>query len=290
MTIVIAGCGYLGKAVATRLRQEDHRVIGVTRTDDSAAALAAEGFEARVGDIAEPAFVASLPAAEVVIHCAASGRGGGPAEYRRVFVEGVGRFQELQPAARLIFTSSSSVYSQIDGSWVTEESPAEPDRATGRLLREAEALVLAAGGAVMRLAGLYGPGRSVLLKNFLIGEAQIDVRTDPPVTPDGRWINQIHRDDAAAALIWALQPNCSGIYNVADHTPMTQRTVYAELARRFHRPLPPQGPPAIDRKRGWTHKRVSSAKLTAAGWAPRFPSWFDALDHDPELVKNYSAR
>ena len=141
----------------------------------------------------------------------------------------------------------------------------------------------------MRLAGLYGPGRSVLLKNFLRAEAQIDVRTDPPVTPDGRWINQIHRDDAAAALVWALQPNRTGIYNVADQTPMTQRTVYAELTRRFHRPFPPEGPPALDRKRGWTHKRVSSSKLTAAGWSPRFPSWFDALDHDPELVPSVLA-
>lgn len=290
MTILIAGCGYLGRAVAARLLRDGHRVIGLTRSPASAEVLAAEGLEARAGDIADPAWVASLPAAGAVVHCAASGRGGGAAQYRQVYVEGVRHFLQAQPQARFVFTSSSSVYAQIDGSWVTEESPAVPDRETGRLLREAEDLALGAGGTVLRLAGIYGPGRSVLLGNFLRGEAQIDVRSEPPATPDGRWINQIHRDDAAAAIVWAVAAGEPGVFNVADHTPMTQRTVYTELARRFRKPLPPAGPPALDRKRGWTHKRVSSRKLTAAGWCPQYPSWFDALDHDPLLVPSVLAQ
>ena len=290
VTILIAGCGYLGKAAAVRLGRDGHRVVGLTRSPESARALAAEGIEARAGDIADPAFVESLPEAEAVVHSAASGRGGGAVQYRQVYVEGVRNFLAVRPGVRFVFTSSSSVYAQIDGSWVTEESPAVPDRETGRLLREAEELALGAGGTVLRLAGIYGPGRSVLLKNFLLGEAQIDVRTEPPATPDGRWINQIHRDDAAAAVAWAVVAGAAGVFNVADHKPMTQRTVYAELARRFHLPLPPAGPPALDRKRGWTHKRVSSRKLAAAGWGPRFPCWFDALDHDPLLVPSVLAQ
>lgn len=290
MTILIAGCGYLGRAVAARLRGDGHRVVALTRTEASAAALVAAGFEAISGDIADDGFVASLPRAEAVVHCAASGRGGGAEQYRRVYVEGVGRFLHHQPATRLIFTSSSSVYAQIDGTWVTEENPAEPERETGRLLREAEELVQAGGGTILRLAGIYGPGRSVLLKNFLLGDAQIDVRSEPPATPDGRWINQIHRDDAVAAVAWVLGMGLGGVFNVSDHTPMTQRTVYTELARRFSRPLPSEALPAIDRKRGWTHKRVSSHKLTAAGWSPQFPSWFDALDHDAALVPSVLAQ
>jgi nucleoside-diphosphate-sugar epimerase len=291
MTILIAGCGYLGKAAAGRLLGEGHRVIGLTRSPDTAEPLAAAGIEARSGDIAEPDFVRSLPRADAVVHSAASGRGGGPGQYRRVYVEGARQLLAAHPGARFIFTSSSSVYAQIDGSWVTEDSPAVPDRETGRLLREAEDLALAAGGTVLRLAGIYGPDRSVLLKNFLLGEAQIDVRSEPPATPDGRWINQIHREDAAAAIAWAVRGGAAaGVFNVADHTPLTQRFVYTELARRFDLPLPPEGAPALDRKRGWTHKRVSSRKLTAAGWTPRFPSWFDALDHDPALVPSVLAQ
>ena len=265
-------------------------MIGLTRTVGSAQSLMREGVEARAGDLVDAEFLATLPAVEAVIHCAASGRGGGVAQYRQVYVDGLRALLGAFPGARCVFTSSSSVYAQIDGSWVTEESPAVPDRETGRVLREAEELALSAGGVVLRLAGIYGPGRSVLLRNFLLGEAQIDVRTELPATPDGRWINQIHRDDAAAALGWAVGGGQTGVFNVADHTPMTQRTIYAELARRFQRPLPPAGPPALDRKRGWTHKRVCSGKLTAAGWRPRYASWFDALDHDPALVASVLAQ
>jgi len=290
MTILIAGCGYLGVAVGRRLLASGHRVVGLTRTQETAQALSAEGIEGYAGDIAEADFVRSLPPAEVVVHCAASGRGGGPGQYRRVYVEGLRQLLAAHPGARCLFTSSSSVYGQIDGSLVTEESPAEPDRETGRLLLEAESLALEAGGAVVRLAGIYGPGRSVLLRNFLQGEAQIDVRREPPATPDGRWINQIHREDAAGAMAWVLARGLSGIFNVADWTPLTQRSVYAELARRFQRPMPPEGVPALDRKRGWTHKRVDSQKLTGTGWVPKFPSWFDAIDHDPDLVPSVVAQ
>ena len=284
MTVLIAGCGYLGRSVALRLRQAGHRVLALTRSEASAEALRVEGLEAWAGDMAEAGFLASLPQWEAVVHCAASGRGGGVAEYRRVYVDGVRALMEARPGARWVFTSSSSVYAQIDGSWVTEESPAEPERETGRVLREAEDTVLAAGGAVVRLAGLYGPGRSVLLRNFLLGESQIDVRVEPPPAPDGRWINQIHRDDAASAVVHALLAPLRGVFNASDFQPMTQREVYTALARRFGRPLPPEGVPALGRKRGWTHKRVRSEKLAATGWAPRYRSWLNALDGDPELV------
>lgn len=272
-----------------RLRQAGHRVLGLTRSVASAEALRAGGLEAWAGDMADAECLAALPEWEAVVHCAASGRGGGVAEYRRVYLDGVHALMEARPGATWVFTSSSSVYAQIDGSWVTEDSPADPDRETGRVLREAEERVLASDGTVLRLAGMYGPGRSVLLKNFLSGESQIDVRIEPPSTPDGRWINQIHRDDAAAAVAHTLETGLGGVFNVADFHPMTQREVYRGLTRRFERPLPPEGAPALGRKRGWTHKRVSSAKLAATGWRPRFPSWFDALDGDVELVPSILA-
>ncbi len=279
MKVLIAGCGYVGQRLAERLRAAGHDVTGLTHSPESAAAVGGVAC-----DISDAAGVAALPRVDAVIHCAASGRGGGPERYRQVYVEGIRNLVAAQAQARFVFTSSTSVYPQTDGSVVTEESPADPPRESGRLLREAEDLALTAGGAVVRLAGLYGPGRSVLLKQFLLGEAQIDVRTEPPLTPDGRWINQIHRHDAASALAWVLERGLRGVFNACDLSPMTQRQIYAQLATRFARPLPPEGPPAADRKRGWTHKRVSCAKLAATGWEPRFPSWFHALETDPELV------
>lgn len=288
--LLIAGCGYLGLELARQALTAGHRILALTRSPDSAASLNGAGIPALAADLSEMASLAKVaekcPPDTAVVHCAAGGKGGGPDTYRAVYLEGMKNLRAVfAEASRFVFTSSTSVYAQTDGSIVTEDSPALPARETGRLLLAAENEALEAGGVVLRLAGIYGPDRSVLLRQFLSGESVIDVRTEPPATPDGRWINQIHRADAARALLLAatgvLPP---GIYNCADSTPLLQRTLYTELARRFARPLPPEAVPDHTRKRGWTHKRVDNTRLRAAGWTPRFPSWFDALDKDASLV------
>jgi nucleoside-diphosphate-sugar epimerase len=261
-----------------------------------------------VGDINQ---VKSLPAADFIVHCAASGRGG-PQAYQRVYVDGCRNLTEAFAGVPLLFTSSTSVYSQTDGSLVTEDSVAVPERETGRLLMEAERVTLAAAGIVARLSGIYGPGRSVILKKFLSGEARIE--------EDGRrLLNQIHRDDAARAILHlanlrvggvpdasdlqddrvltnaptsrvltnaptsrvltnapTLDLRAGGVFNVSDSTPLSQIECYRELGRMFGRPLPPAGPRDPDRKRGWTHKRVSNGKLRATGWQPEYPSFLAA--------------
>ena len=81
-----------------------------------------------------------------------------------------------------------------------------------------------------------------------------------------------------------------GIFNVVDDVPMTQRECFTELSRRFGVPLPPVAEPDMNRKRAWTHKRLSNEKLRATGWSPRYCSYFDALDGDPELVPSILAQ
>lgn len=212
-----------------------------------------------------------------------SSRGGGPEAYRRVYVEAVQRVLAHLPGARVVLASSTSVYPQTDGSWVEETSPAEPARETGRLLRQAEDLVLAAGGVVVRLAGLYGPGRSVLLRQFLTGEGKID-EVPGDLSAEGRWINQLHVEDAVTALAHVVELEVCGIFNASDGTPLSQGQVARALNQRFGVPVPPVTPRDLSRKRGWTHKRVSAAKLRALGWQPRYASWLAALDEDPELL------
>jgi nucleoside-diphosphate-sugar epimerase len=276
---LIAGCGFTGLATARRLHQEGWQVLGCTHSTESAAALAGEPFPVRPADLTDLDAIRSLTewhGCEVVIHCASSGRGGADA-YRAVYLGGARNLLTALEPQQLLFTSSTSVYAQNDGAWVSEESPAEPDRETGQLLRETEDLVLSAGGCVARLAGIYGPGRSVLLKKFLSGEAVIE--------GDGsRWINQIHRDDIATALALLVTKRARGIVNVADDTPMTQLEVYTWLATHFARPLPPSGPIDTNRKRGVTSKRVDNARLRSLGWAPRYPSFRDAVANDSGLV------
>ncbi len=261
-TLLLIGHGYLGAAAAARFRGAGWQV--------GAAALHPQQGVIPC-DVADPAAVAALAAAvptpDLVIHCAASGRAG-PDAYRRVFVQGCRNLVRSFPAARLIQISSSSVYAQTDGSTVTEESPALPLRETGKLLLQAERVTLRHGGAVCRLAGIYGPGRSVIQRDFLNGAARLE--------DDGRrFLNQIHRDDAVSALLHlAANPQllAGEIYNVCDSHPLSQLECYQSLSSRFGLPLPRDE----NRKRGWSHKKVSNAKLRATGWEPRFPCFLDA--------------
>jgi nucleoside-diphosphate-sugar epimerase len=193
--------------------------------------------------------------------------------YRRVYLDGARNLLETFPGSKLLFTSSTSVYAQRDGSLVTEESETKPMRETSRLLLETESLVRASGGIVARLAGIYGPGRSALLGKFLAGTAIIDPEND-------RFVNQVHRDDIAAALFLLLsrEVEIAQIYNVVDDQPILQSECYRWLAQRLNRPLPLIGRSIQERKRGDSNKRVSNAKLRALGWTARYPTFPEAMD------------
>lgn len=271
--VVIAGCGYLGEAAAGFFFNAGWRVCGLCASQESVKRLEGVPFDVMARDITQSLDdVGEWKSPDLLIHCASSGRGGEEA-YRAVYLEGLRHLMAAYEPKRVVFTGSTSVYGQIDGSPVTEDSVANPDRATGRILLEAEAVALAAGGSVARLSGIYGPGRSVLLRKFLEGTAVLEAGGE-------RLINQIHRDDAARALaVMADVP--AGIYNVSDNTPTTQREVYSWIAAYTGKSLPPEGPADMGRKRGWTSKRVVNAKLRAAGWTPLFPSYREAL---PGLV------
>ncbi len=289
---VIAGCGYLGTVLARELLRLGRPVLGLTRQHSSALALTASGIPALACDLTDSASLTAMARETTgatslrVVHCAASGRGSGVEEYRATYLEAARNLREAFTGARFFFTSSTSVYPQISGEVVTEDTPAQPDRETGRILRQTEEETLAAGGIAGRLAGIYGPGRSVLLRHFLEGKSVIDVRTEPPATPDGRWINQIHVQDAARAisLLLDLPAEQGQLFNIADSFPTLQRTIYSRLAARFQRSLPPEAAPDHTRKRGWTHKQVSNARLCGLGWQPMYPDWFHALEHDPDFL------
>ncbi|MEK0449919.1 MAG: hypothetical protein RL088_2187 [Verrucomicrobiota bacterium] len=281
MKYIVAGCGYIGVATARLLAEVGCEVIGVTYSQESVVELECEPFDVYSCDISSAESVRLLRGKVgdgpfAVLHCASSGRGGAEA-YQAVYHDGcVNLITELSPQ-RFVFCSSTSVYAQTDGGWVDESAEANPGRETGRILRATEDFVLARGGAVVRLAGIYGPGRSVLLRKFFSGEAVIE--------GDGlRWVNQIHRNDAASGLALTLRDLPPGIYNLADDQPTAQVEIYRWLAARFGKACPPFGPVDENRKRGVTNKRVSNARLRECGWSAEFPSFFSAVDRDEGMV------
>ena len=272
--ILIAGCGYVGEATADLFHSAGWKVEGWVHSSESAARLSVKPYSIQVIDVSRQADVRKYAGAfDAVIHCVSS-RGGDVEAYCQIYLEGARHLLETFSKAKILFTSSTSVYAQRDGSWVTEESETKPLRETSRILLEVEKLILEKNGIVARLAGIYGPGRSALLTKFVNGTATIDPSND-------RFVNQVHRDDIASALFLLLNREAvtSGqIYNVADDQPLLQSACYGWLAQRLNRPLPPIRKSERPRKRGDTNKRVSNAKLRRLGWTPQYPTFSNAME------------
>ena len=272
--ILIAGCGYVGEATADLFHSAGWNVEGWVHSAQSAARLSAKPYSIRVVDISQRPEVAKYaPSFDAVIHCASS-RGGDAEAYRQIYLSGARHLLETFSGAKILFTSSTSVYAQRDGSWVTEESETKPLRETSQILLEVEKLILKKGGIIARLAGIYGPERSALLTKFLNGTATIDPNND-------RFVNQVHRDDIVSALFLLLNREAqmpAGIYNVVDDQPILQSECYRWLSQRLNRSLPSIRKSEEARKRGDTTKRVSNAKLHQLGWTPNYPTFGDAMD------------
>src|SRR2546430_14405756 len=158
--ILIAGCGYVGEATADLFHSAGWKVEGWVHSKESAARLSVKPYSIRLLDVSQRGEVAKRAGIfDAVIHCASS-RGGDAEAYRQIYLNGARHLLETFPKAKILFTSSTSVDGQRDGSWVTEESEAKPLRDTGQILLGVEKLFLEKGGTVARLPGISGPRRS----------------------------------------------------------------------------------------------------------------------------------
>lgn len=277
MHVLIVGCGYVGTALGLRLVAAGHDVTGLRR-DASGLPDEIRPLDADLGGPGLGERLAPLPRIDAVaITVSADARDADA--YRRAYVDGPRRLLRHlvvrgDPVGRVAFTSSSALYGQAGGAWVDEGSATTPTSPTGRVLLVAERAVAAGPypATVLRLTGIYGPGRTRLLEQVRAGTA-----TAPRETT---YTNRIHRDDAAAALAHALTARAPApLYAVTDDDPAPRAEVLAWLADRLGAPAPEVGGP--DRRRG--NKRVRNARLRAAGWAPRYRSYREGyeamLDH-----------
>ncbi len=279
MSKLIFGCGYLGARAGRRWRESGEQVFVVTRDTQRARKFSAEGYVPIVADVLRPATLIGLPAVETVLYAIGYDRTAG-APMHDVFVGGLLAVLAALPAetVRLIYTSSTGVYGQSQGEWIDERSPCQPRRDGGRACLAAEEALrahpLGHRAIVLRMAGLYGPGR--------IPRAAEIRRNQSIAAPEEGYLNLIHVDDAVSVVLAADEhATPPRTYIVSDGHPVQRRAYYEELARRLAAPPPrfaaaPSDSPAA--LRAASNKRVNNARMLAElGVTLAFPSYREAL-------------
>ena len=176
---------------------------------------------------------------------------------------------------RLVYLSSTGVYGDAGGAWVDEHSPTGGGRRKARA--QADAAWLERGAWVLRLPGIYGPGRSAF-DRLASGRAHL---VDAP----GQVFSRAHVADIASAAIRALVgDSVAGAYNIADDLPTSQNVVIEAAARMAGLPVPPMigldDPSFSEMARGFytENRRIANGKAKRVlGWRPAYPTWREGL-------------
>lgn len=277
--ILIAGCGDVGQALGLRLVDAGHEAWGLRRRIEALPG----SIRPVAADLGDPSTLTDLPAdLDAVVYAAAADASTEEA-YRRAYVDGPqnvlaaledqGQGDWGGKLRRFIFTSSTSVYGQSDGSWVDETSPTEPKRFTGRIIREAEAWL--EGHPIpttsVRFGGIYGPGRTRLIRLVQSGEATVDRQ-------NVAYTNRIHRDDCAGILHHLIERDLAGesvddLYVGVDDEPAPRHEVFDWLADRLGVDrVASASAPSGGRLHGGS-KRCRNARIVSTGYHFQFPSF-----------------
>lgn len=269
--VVIAGCGYVGNALARMLIDEGHQVFGIRR-DISKLAPGVKGIE---GDLARPKTLGPAPRrVEYAVFAVAADESSEQA-YRRAYLDGLAGFLEWladegQRPRRIVMTSSTSVYGQRRSELIDEDSPTHPTQFRGETLLASERLLAASGlsSVVVRLGGIYGPGRTSLIERAKAG--QLRQRANEHFT------NRIHRDDAAGLIRHMLfHPTPAPLYLGVDDESAEQSQVHEWIAKELGvaAPIPEGEDVQASARRDVGSKRCSNRRARESGYRFRYPSF-----------------
>lgn len=289
----IIGCGYLGIELAWQLATNGHQVVGVRRSPDGVEDLRDAGYQGIRSDVTDPDTLGEIPAVDVVIYMVSPGRSGDQSAedvYQRGLENTIRHFCRHSVPDRFIYVSSTGVYGDHDGGWVTESTEIEPSSDRQKLLLDAESLVFEltsdvdTRGTVIRLAGLYGPHR-YRLRSYLRG---------PVLT---RYSNLIHRDDAAGIIRYLIESN-QGEDEVilgVDNLPVSKWKIAAWISEAMGEE--PPGKQSIEdrlqseknstsRARIGANKRCSNEKLLELGYRYKYRTFREGYS---DIINSYLA-
>ena len=266
MTVLIAGCGDLGTEAGLRFAAAGFSVLGWRRSPEKLPAQ----ITGQAADLSS-ADLPRIPADTDVVVIAVAAGSRSEAAYRAAYLDGTANVLDaldrdgVHPR-RILFVSSTAVYGDADGDWVDEDTAPAPASATGAVILEAEQLLHARrpDAVVLRLSGIYGPGRTRLIDQVTGGTAVV------PASP--QLTNRIHRDDAAAAIVHLMTavPGPAPLYVGVDDEPVDLAEVLRFLAAELDRDLP--APAASESSRGGNRK-LSNGRLRGSGFEFTYPTF-----------------
>lgn len=235
--VFIAGCGYIGERVARLARDAGAEVTCMVRSPEQGARLAAAGYGTLISPLDNPAAIPPLDVAGMVVYYFVPPPGGGIADPRaRNFCAAIAG---SAPPAKIIYASATSVYGDTGGATVYETSPANPVSSMGKRRLDAEDTFRAYGMAndvavvVLRISGIYGPGRLPLMQ---IHQQQPLLREE-----ESGPSNRIHADDLARVCLAAAEKGEQGdIFNISDGHPSSMTTYFNAVADLLQHPRQPQ--------------------------------------------------
>ncbi|EJC82179.1 nucleoside-diphosphate-sugar epimerase [Rhizobium leguminosarum bv. trifolii WSM2297] len=274
MHVMIFGCGFSGTAIAKAFAGDGVRISGTTRSADKMEALLQNGIEAFLfdGETLGDDLRRALGSVTHLVQSIAPGKGD---PLLRLLDED--RASLPSSLEWIGYLSTVGVYGDHKGAWIDEETPCVPVSGRSKERLEAEAGWLAIGrergvpAAVLRLSGIYGPGRNAFC-NLEKGTARRLIKKD-------QVFNRIRVEDIGAATRFLSERGLGGIYNVTDNRPGPPQDVIVEAARLMGVEPPPEQAfetaelTPMARSFYGENKRVSNAKLRAVGFEFSFPDY-----------------
>lgn len=265
--VLLVGGGYVASALADRLLAAGTKISIIKRYPCEVA----KGVSLILADITKSIDLTLDEEFDAVVYSLSPDEHTEEA-YQLAYVDGVNCILSLLRKnssfrGPFLFTSSTGVYAQSNGEWVDEESPAEPQDFSGNVILEGETILRESefSTLVLRLGGIYGPGRDRLISDVKAGAAHL--------SPAIRYSNRIHRDDAAGILFHLLATKAQeGTFLGVDSEPADRNEVIRWLAAELSAP-----DPVVDEERSHRHargsKRCSNKKILESGYKFEYPSF-----------------
>ncbi len=263
MQLLVMGAGYVGMELLSYLKKEPHDVFITTTHKERVSQLKPYGKDVLVLDPANKQALRDLINACDLLFVLIAPTS--PQPYEEVYLNTAKEIshalEHRQKPFRIIYTSSTSVCEGAQGEWITEKTPLFPPSENSKILLETEKIYLNSNAStcILRLGGIYGPGRELTKRARYFSEKKMPTSGDEPT-------NHIHLDDIVKGLLFCLDRSLTGIYHLVNDDHPSKKDLYDSLCKSMNIP-----PPLWSEESHKSGYKISNEKIKQAGFVFKHP-------------------